>query len=325
MQITEHVKSITGFTLAIMLLVACHASTEAPATALPTAASFKSSYASPQRSWIRPGVASGDLLYVTSPNNNAIYILRYPHLDLVGLIGEPKWVQSIFGLCSDTKGNVFVPLLYQQQVLEFAHGGIKPIATLNVSNATPFSCAYDSTTGDLAVTLLSASGGGVAIFSHETGTPQIYDDAYVEDQLWSTYDDHGNLFVDGVGNGTDFALSELPNGGKSFVDISVNQTLDYSGSIQWHRKHVTVFAALEQGGSAIYRLKISGLAATVVGTTPLNGTGGYWAEILGNRLIIADQGSNAVKIFGWPTGGDFIKSKTVYQASAIAISAVGKH
>ena len=99
-------------------------------------------------SWMEPGLASKELLYV-SDNGGNVYVFSYPAGKLVGTLTDAR---SPSGLCSDKAGHVFVPDVNNEDVLEYAHGGKKPIATINDFGFYPESCAIDPTTQNLAVT-----------------------------------------------------------------------------------------------------------------------------------------------------------------------------
>lgn len=304
-----------AFSLSAML-AACNGTASAPTSSLPAGAAARTEMDG-QGSWIKPGAAKSDLLYVTSPYNAQLYIFSYPRLELVGTIGKYGQDASWY-TCTDAKGNVFVPLSLEQKVLEFRHGQVKPAATIKFPNAYPYSCATDPTTGDLAVDEYVSNRNAVAIFTGETGTPTVYADPYVSNTPWGAYDNQGNLFYDGQNAGQGFALSELPKGATAFMPLTIDGTIKFPGSVQWDGKYITVF---DTGPGAIDRLSVSGSTATVVGTTSMNdANGGFGLWIFEHRIILANQARNAVQIFPYPAGGTFVKSKALYQASWPVIS-----
>jgi hypothetical protein len=96
------------------------------------------------------------------------------------------------------------------QVLEFAHGGTKPIATLSLPGTQAAGCGIDQKTGNLAV-VFDGSGANVAIFPAATGMPTLYETHILP--YYCGYDNEGNLFVSGL-DGSNGALAELPSGGQ---------------------------------------------------------------------------------------------------------------
>jgi len=123
------------------------------------------------RSWMAPGAETQDLLYISDEGTNDVYVYSWPQLKLVGTLTGFSYPQ---GECVDTKGDVFVVNgRAQSQVVEFLHGGTKPIATLsdNYSNH-PSGCAVDPTTENLAVTNLETGNkgdGNVIIYKKARG------------------------------------------------------------------------------------------------------------------------------------------------------------
>ena len=184
----------------------------------------------PSHGWMLPAAKSMDLLYVS--NHNQLLAFSYPKGKLVGEITVASG--DFFGLCSDSTGDVFVTSQgsgFQSYIYEYAHGGIKPFATLS-DPGDPLGCAFDPTTGNVAVTNISADDppyyrGDVVVFPDGQGPPTQYSDSNVGSFLYCSYDATGDLFADGDGY-----LTELSAGGQSLNDITLGQRIDPS-SIQW--------------------------------------------------------------------------------------------
>jgi hypothetical protein len=252
-----------------------------------------------------PGASGQDLLYVGGHDGNSVEVLSYPNLQLVGHLKV-----RATGLCSDSSGNVFVTTFPRGgpggAIAEYAHGGTKPIATLQ-DGYRPTGCAVDPGTGDLAVTDLGTVSGrqmNVAIFRHAKGNPVFWTDPSFFWYLFCGYDNHGNLFVDGTTAGNAFEFAELPKGG-TLQNVSLNQTIQYPGSVQWDGNYVAV---ADTKAHAIYRFTISGYNGTLEGTTALSGwetrqnaqtwiSGGTVAAAYG----VADQ--RAIGVWNYPAGG----------------------
>src|SRR5580692_1055393 len=181
------------------------------------------------KSWMSPEVKSGDLLYVSYTDDH-VNVFTYPQgslvQELVGFSGPS-------GECVDKSRDVFIVNsgtgsgTVQPGILEYAHGGTAPINTLGIPNGyTPWGCAIDPTTGNLAVTVNSSGEDGLAIFQNASGTPTISSTGYLATRF-CTYDDHGNLFVDGQANQSLVGFIEFPAGQKTFKQISLNKRLLY--------------------------------------------------------------------------------------------------
>ena len=277
-------------------------------------------------SWIRAGAANGPLLYVSSLLTRSVYILSYPRLQLVGVLGEHGWDQPV-GLCSDPKGNVFLTLIYNSKIIEYPHGGTKPIATLSDPDSYPSSCAIDPTTGNLAAAgagyFNSAVYEGVAIYAGAKGKPTIYQDSYFANSGFCGYDNKGNLFEDGVTRSyQSFLLVELAKGAKTFSQITVNQHIGWPGGVQWDGKHITVF---DNVAGVIYGLKITGSTATVVRSTTFDDSaGGYGTWIQGDQAVVPNEAREEVQLYHYPAGGDAIKTTTLQAAFSATLSVAPK-
>ena len=262
--------------------------------------------------WMRPDAKSMDLLYVS--DNDKLLVFSYPKGRLVGEIGVASG--DFTGLCSDSAGDVFVTSLgssFQGYVLEYAHGGTEPIATLN-DPGRPNGCAIDPTTGSVAVTNESADDppydhGDVVIFPNGHGPPAAYFDSSVGYFSFCSYDATGDLFADGDGY-----ITELPAGGQMLSNITLDKSIGPS-SIQWvdayHAFVVADFSGGPNGPNYIYRVHISGSTGTVSGPTILKTKRDrssrdvqFWTgdgRIIGPGLIRGNPG--LLDFWRYPRGG----------------------
>jgi len=270
-------------------------STTGPVGMLPQRA--ERGYASSARSWMSPNAKKNSLLYVANFYGSEVLAYTYPSGQLAGTI---TGINSAQGECTSKKshGNWWVVATGSNQVFEFEHGGTTPIATVNISAGVPASCAVDPKTGNLAVTMID--NDNVVVYAHGSGSGTIY--AAPFQPFFSGYDPKGNLFVDGSGQ---TPLAELPKGGNGFIPISTNQTIVFSGGVQWDGHYLAVG---DQETSDVYRFTVSGSSATLAGTTALNGgsAGGFWIQK--NRLITSQSGD--VDFWKYPAGGLPIKQIT---------------
>jgi len=245
---------------------------------------------------------NGDLLYISDPTFNDVYIYSYPALKPVGTL---TGFNLPGGLCSDRLGNVFVADLLDRQIFEYGHGNSKRIETLNV-NGYPEGCSVDPSTGNLAVANYGSSGspGDIAIFPHARGTPAIYSDPTMISFTNCAYDESGNLFADGQKYGNAPGLVELPNGGGALKDLAFTRSFDAIGSVQWDGHYIVV------GGNSrksLYRLAISGSKVKVVGRTILESLGlpvSFWIE--GKRILFTSYPPHskytAIGVWAYPNG-----------------------
>ena len=280
------------------------------ATTLPSATAdqtgARSSHAS--RSWIDPSASGQNLLYISSNDRGNVYTYTYPQGKLIGTL---TGFISPFGECSDAAGDVFIvaystPSMTSSTIYEYAHGGTSPIAMLNDPNVA-FGCAVDPSTGNLA-----ASGAGIAIFTHATGTPKLYFSSVPF--YYCGYDLHGNLFLTGInGQSGNANLYELANGSSKLKQISLDTTL-YIGSqapsVQWSERHLTVSSNPWRKPITVYRLHIAGGTAKVIGRTTLTSRLNYYfgqTWIQGKTIIgfgLFKRGYQNAYFWPFPKGGN---------------------
>ncbi len=273
-------------------------------------------------SWMLPEAKNASLLYTAGGCGGAC-VIAYPSGKVVGSID----VTTVNQACANESGDVFFTTYLgslESEILEYAHGGTKPIATLTIPRqAIAGGCAVDPTTGNLAVTYLcpDCGGSGVAVFPHSTGTPTIYQSDF--NLLFCAYDSNGNLFVDGwfASYAEDVLFAELAKGSSTFSGISTPSSLwatGYPWQMQWDGKYMTyeaVGSPQNAWGVTIYRLEFSGSTATVVGQTNFKGVTRSAAQswIHGNRVFIpyGVRGDGIVKsrigVWKYPQGGDSIE------------------
>jgi len=219
--------------------------------------------------WMHPSAKDSELLYVASGGNQSVYVFTYPQAKLVGTLtgfSDPT------SLCSDTHGDIFVTDFSNQNIAEFAHGGMSPIATLSDSGYGPYSCSFDPTTGNLAVANYSSYGGGsstgnIAVYTKAQGEPTDYADSEMWRYFNCGYDNKGNLFLDGLDDTQHSVFAELPEGSGTFANLSV--PFYNPGPIQWDGQALAVATSPGMGDSKIYRLQVSGSEVTVEGSTSI--------------------------------------------------------
>jgi hypothetical protein len=219
-------------------------------------------------SWMLPEAKSEDLLYASNDKAYSgfgdVLVFSYPEGQLVGTL--TKGIDEPAGLCVDKSGDIWIVNFGPSEIVEYAHGGTSPIATLSDPDSGLNGCSADASTGNLAVTDLS---GKVAIYQNAKGTPTMYSDPNIAGLYYCTYDTNGDLFVDGTSADL---IGELRKGDSTFTDIMLNKSIG-PDSIQWRGPHLTVEAAAGQnshGPTAIDQVTISGNSGMVIRTTLLS-------------------------------------------------------
>jgi hypothetical protein len=265
------------------------------------------------KSWMDRAAYRQDLLYVVSYANNDVNVYTYPQGHRVGTL---TGFITPLGECVDPAGDVFIAAAANQErtsgiIYEYAHGGTSPVAMLKDANPA-FGCAVDPQSGNLAVT-----GGGVAVYTHASGQPVLYDSS--QPTYFCGYDNEGNLYVSDTTERGPEQLVKLAKGSSTLepisLDVSLYGTVLIPPSVQWDGKHMTVSSAAQKvevgydGPISLYRLHISGDSATVIGTTTLSSKKNVrrTGQILiqGKRVLGSDyyRHSGGVDSWSYPNAG----------------------
>lgn len=283
---------------------------------------------------LAPDASMQDLLYVAHSGGGTVDVYAYPE-------GTPKGqLPGVHanGLCSDEKGDVFIP--EGNDVLEYEHGGTRPVAILRDSLGGAFQyCSVNPVNGNLAV-----SGGeypklGVAIYANAKGTPTVFY-AGTNAGYWSSaYDDRGNLFAETFSRvrhrPLSIGLSELPKSAKRFVNLEWNGPQPPRlGAIQWDGRYL----AVESPGSGsepttLFRYVIGSTRATLASTTVLKDAGNplqIW--IHDGKIVVPNQGLNlpeagGVVLYSYPDGTSatrIVKDDRQPQAATVSPAAKRK-
>lgn len=308
------VRCFLSVSIAAALLAGCGSPPiGAPGAMLQTSAI--ATHAERDGSWMLPEAKGEDLLYVTTLYSVKVY--SYPAGKHVGTLGN---VPGSGQECVDAAGDVFIAS--DRVILEYKHGGKKPIGTFTQSGYNPGDCASDPMTGSLAVTWSNFSSdqfnGYVAVYQHASGNPTTYSLSGMV-PTWCGYDDKGNLFCDGEPNhGSAFRFAELPKGGSALESVSLNQSIGFGYSVQWDGKYLTV---QDSDVNKIYGFAISGSAGTLKRTVALVQAPSEYdlspTWIVGKRVVAANiaiinnQPIGKADYYRYPQGGLAIKDISV--------------
>ncbi|HXO17423.1 MAG TPA: hypothetical protein VN909_04575, partial [Candidatus Dormibacteraeota bacterium] len=183
-------------------------------------------------SWMLPEARGESLVYVSDTwDIGLVYVFSYPGGKHVGTL---TGFYNPTGECVDKHGDVWVLNMSPEVIVEYAHGGTSPIATLD-DPVGGFSCSIDATTGNLAID--SVDPAKVAVYANAAGTPTVYTYSGAASLASCAYDGSGNLFIDSSNASRPFA--ELPKGGNSFVEIKYPNDAPL-GNMQWDGRYLAV-------------------------------------------------------------------------------------
>ncbi|MBV8724343.1 MAG: hypothetical protein JO078_13080 [Candidatus Eremiobacteraeota bacterium] len=310
--------------------------------------------ASAPQSLMPPNVSTpGEALYVAS-STGCSFILHSTCHALVSVYSYPdgaykgEWKESsgvdttsrAGEACADNLGHVFVTYTAASgKILEFAHGGATPIATLGDPKGSPEACSVDAASGNLAVVTAMPDGSStLLVYRNGSGRPAI---AYSDARLTFThvgYDNKGNAYVDGP-----TGLAVLRAGGDSFQSIPLDRKIVSFGSLQWDGNDIAI---TDIGADAIYRFAIKenaggGLGGKLVGyTTLIDRSNGNRSQnlrftqtwIANNNVVAADEAGGAcdfkcagsVNAWHYPQGGKAFKNigggRSFTNPSGVAVS-----
>jgi hypothetical protein len=276
-----------------------------------------------------PAAAKNDLMYVADANDNQVDVYSYPHGKLVGSL---TGFEGLAFMCVDAAGDVFIPNYGLSQILEYAHGGTSPIATLKDSGAVPYSCSIDPKSGNLAVANFSIDHydvGDVAIYRHAKGPPKLYTLYDVGHEYYCAYDNAGNLFVEGnslTSNDGSFGLEELLKGARLFGPITLQDIPAFPNGLQWAGTYLAIgtgtIAGPSSGDTYIYHVQISNFVGRTVGTTVVDENGPTANFFIDGSTIVVSGGDTQpnVGFYRYPDGGAPTKSITQTAPYGVVIS-----
>jgi hypothetical protein len=273
-------------------------------------------------SWMLPEAKSEDLLYVSDAGSKVVDVYSYPGGEkvgqLTGFVGPG-------GLCVDRTGDVFVTDVGTSDtssIIEFAHGGTKPIRTLNDPGMEASGCAVSPVNGDLAVanncpyrhSSCVYGRGNVLIYPAAKGSPRSYKAPEVTHFSYSAYDNAGTLYADGYGRrNNSFDLARLRKGGASLEMIQVHFTYSEPaiidpGGLQWDGKILAIgYPQGENITPSVYRVDPSnGHIASVLTLHKSQAVSQYFID--GKVLIAPNRGrSGQILFYSYPQGDKLSK------------------
>ena len=183
----------------------------------------------------------------------------------------------------------------------------KLLKNLSVSVGMPSSCAMD-TSGDLAVGILSGSGGGdIVIFKNASGSGRSLPRRWPESTSTATTTTEISSST-ALPARYDFELLEIPKGSSKAETITTSNTVKFPGSVQWDG---TYLAVTDQGAEAIYQYTVSGTKATLKSTVSLTGASDCAQTWIATAVVYCgDAGNEDGEVFKYPAGGSPIATFT---------------
>jgi len=225
----------------------------------------------------------------------------------VGTLPQPsEGFSEPQGLCSDTKGNLFVDNTSNSTIDEYTGG--KFVQALSDPGEYPVGCSVDPKTSTLAVSnIISTSGGqgGITLFSNEGGSGTKLTDPNMEEVYFiGYYAKTGKLYYSGDNTSFYPALSSYIKGKFKLVPLK-GATLGFAGTVTYSAQTKSLAVGDQDTfyGPTFYHVKTNG---NVTGQTVLDCASFcdvVQATVQGKEIVAPDASSVDANIFPWPAGG----------------------
>jgi hypothetical protein len=245
--------------IAATLLAGC--GTLQPATGAPDRmlrARTTTTHADRVESWMKPN-ASKVLLYYDDDITDDTYVYDYPSGKLVGKLtgfDDPQ------GMCVDQEGDVYITNPPYGLLLEYAHGGIKPINVYERPGIGLNGCSV-SATGDVAAT----GRNEVCIWKGGKNTPTCVDSNESVGCVGLSpfgYDHDGNLI--GMGSsGRKVTACIIPAGENTMERLHTRIAFNFDPTgTAWDGKYITL-SGVRGNGDVVRPAELSGTTLIAVG------------------------------------------------------------
>jgi hypothetical protein len=242
-------------------------------------------------------------LFVSDDLGEAVQMFDFPSGAYIGALSAPPegWALP-GGMCTDGKGNVYITNEAQLTVDVYSHDGTF-LRALKADPAYPVACAFDRSTGDLAVssvTDVQNETGGISIYTNATGSPTRYTDASAPRICFLAYmGKTGVLYFDAETNNIQFLYGSFSKGKFHLFPLK-GGTVSTPGTVAYSaRTHSMNVGDIRNG--VLYQVAPNG---TVTGSSRFkDATNIGQGTIKGHRFVGPDGEDAKVNIYAYPAGG----------------------
>jgi hypothetical protein len=263
------------------------------------------------KSWISPDAKRAPrIMFVTDYALGDVYMYSMPDVVLKGTLTGFSGPQ---GECTDGS-NIFITNTNTSQVFKYSRTGTL-LATLSDSGEYPTGCSVNRANGDVVVSnIISTSGtsGNLELYKGGTGSPTPITNPNQYEYFFPTFDNNGNIYVDGFSNSFTFLLSECTATSSIYSchNVSVSGASPFfPGGLNWNGPAGQLVVGDQECGGTLsscwYSGTVSGSTYTVSGSTTLSNFDGTGCDV--------DQG--ALGPFGKYAGGGCITFGTSVSTS----------
>ncbi len=255
-------------------------------------------------SWMKSDAMSKQLLYVSDPGTNDVQVYAYPKMGSPSLEGTLTGFDGPRGECVDPAGNIWITNTSASTIVEFAHGGTSPIATLSDPGQLPASCAIDVASGDLAVVnLMSGSkSGSVSIYKNAHGAPTTYSAGEIVQPFFVSYVD-AFLYVDGLLSGGTSGIAYKRPKNEHFTNRSLSVSIASIGGLQWDGTYLAVGGRIK-GNNVIYRFGVGRFKLNLKQTLPIKKACAMMQFfVAATTVVVPDARCPSANTYKYPGGG----------------------
>jgi hypothetical protein len=259
-------------------------------------------------SWMKPDGYTGALLYVSDPGANVVNVLTYPNGKRIGKLtgfDQPR------GECVDASGNVYITNEGASNILEYAHGGTSPIATIEDPGQKPYDCSVNlnagNLTGNFAVVNVGTTSGGpgsVTVYGGRvSGTYKLSKFSSLAFLGYTHQENVSNLFVDGLDASGNFLCAILEPHSTKFHIVQLPHSVGAPGAIWWDGKDIAIGDQNGPSGTTVIdRFSYHFGQLAFVGATPLSAS--VWQFFPNGSTVIGPYtAGTSVGFWNYPGGG----------------------
>jgi hypothetical protein len=263
------------------------------------------------KSWMLNVAKNEKLVYYSDAKYGTVNAYSYPNGKPMGQL---TGFQEPQGMCSvpskPQTGGIWIANTNASQVLEYAHGGTTVLNTIDTPGQYPIDCAVDPLTGNLAVSNIvttDSNAGSVTVYTSPSSPGTNYPVTSMTRVYFLSYDNQGNLFVDGSNPpNAPFLFAELPAGGAAFVSLTFPGPVSFPGSVTWDGQKDGHLVVCDQNYSLCYQSQILGSDISITATFGLAGASDIvQGTATKSKFIAPDAGLNQLMIFNYPAGTYF--------------------
>src|SRR5581483_8838450 len=238
---------------------------------------------------------------------------------LMTLPPPPEGWNYPMGACSDSSGNVYIANHYSQTVDEYSHSGAY-IFTISVPGQYPTNCAFDRSTGTLAIANFASYGfpgaGSIVIYANGKESAPLQPTDMTHPYSLAYQGNTGRLWIDGAGLAGEDQYDSYFKGAFAVVPIQ-GAAISYACQVMWSAQTRTMIVGDQYSFHKPITFYSVDSKGNVTGETTLDcpyqndACGIPAATVKGPGIVVADNTNGTVKRFPYPAGGSYVINYSV--------------